>query len=83
MEMGDRTGVGVLVIFGLFSFFLFKILTGSLYSVERHNVENTISQVNDRLRSAQVINYQTTNIFRPNFNKSLRSTNTGFLTIIC
>ena len=63
------TGVGVLVIFGLFSFFLFKILTGSLYSVERHNVENTISQVNDRLRSAQVINYQTTNIFRPNFNE--------------
>ncbi len=41
----------------------------SLYSVERHNVENTISQVNDRLRSAQVINYQTTNIFRPNFNE--------------
>lgn len=63
------TGVGVLIIFGLFSFFLFKILTGSLYSVERHNVENTISQVNDRLRSAQVINYQTTNIFRPNFNE--------------
>ena len=59
------TGVGALLIFGFFSFFLFKIVTDSLYSEEHRDVESTVTQVRSRLQNANEINFKTTNIFRP------------------
>jgi signal transduction histidine kinase len=63
------TGVGALLIFGLFSFLLFKNVTGSLYSEEYKSVETTVNQVRDRLQSADNINDKVTDTFRPDLNK--------------
>lgn len=69
------TGVGALFIFGLFSFFLFKNVTDSLYSEELRNVEATVNQVHDRLQNEEVVDYKTTNTFRPNLNQQTANKN--------
>ena len=72
------TGVGVLLIFALFSFFVFKIVTDSLYAEEHRDVESTVTQVRSRLQNANEINYKTTDIFRPDLNqKSAVNNNQG------
>ncbi|GEP19345.1 HAMP domain-containing histidine kinase [Pediococcus argentinicus] len=64
------TGVGVLLIFGLFSFFIFRVIANSAYSQEHSRVESTMNLVSSRLQGIQKIDQKSVQILRPDHGVS-------------
>ncbi|AEV95380.1 HAMP domain-containing sensor histidine kinase [Pediococcus claussenii] len=59
------TGMGFLVIFALFSFFIFRSITFSMYEQERNSVDLTLNQIGNRLGSETKISSSGIDLLRP------------------